>query len=339
MQEQFTELLKRPKGFVLFSALPAGGLRTTLDVVLQGMDRFLREFVAVEDEANRYTAVENVPVTTYKASAGESPAAVLVKLFRKEPNVVVVRDLVDGQTVSLLCRETAQNDRLMIGSIRAKDAAEAIAADVDAEGPAAGIRRGRLRACCASGWCGSSARRARSPTLPPPKCCNSWAFPRAASARFYRPRQPKPDEEKKEVCPECGGVGYKGQTAIFELIVVDDLMRKYAGRHAEARPAPPGRPKGRHEEPAGGRHPAGRPRRHLPAGVDAGDETVREEESKKRSGVRMRVFDVAGGRIGMRQPAKYCQDLIVRRKARHSFCRSTRQRDVFSTLTPQLSNS
>ena len=53
MQEQLTELLQRPKGFVLFSALPAGGLRTTIDVVLHGMDRFLREFVAVEEESNR----------------------------------------------------------------------------------------------------------------------------------------------------------------------------------------------------------------------------------------------------------------------------------------------
>ena len=36
----------------------------------------------------------------------------------------------------------------------------------------------------------------------------------------------KADEDKKDICRECGGVGYLGQTAIFELMIVDDLLRK-----------------------------------------------------------------------------------------------------------------
>ena len=189
MQEQLKELLHRPKGFVLFSAVPAGGLRTTLDVVLHGMDRFLREFVAVEEETNPSTAMENIPVTTYKAAAGESPASVLPKLFRTEPNVVMVRDLVDGETVSLICRETVQADRIMIGSIRAKDAAEAMLRVLMLKAAAAGIGRGDLRACCASGWCGSCATTARSLTPPATTCCN-MGIPGAASGPFIAPVSP-----------------------------------------------------------------------------------------------------------------------------------------------------
>ena len=273
MQEQFTELLNRPKGLVLFSALPAGGMRTTLDVVLRGMDRFLREFVAVEDEANRYTAVENVPVTTYKASAGESPASILVKLFRKEPNVVVVRDLVDGQTVSVLCRETVQNDRVMIGSIRAKDAAEAMVRTLMLKVPPEefaaallGVLYQRLvRKLCET---------CKEPYAPAPEVLQQLGIPPGAFLRLL----PSPSTE--------AGRGERGTLPRVQRRRLQGANRRVRTRRrrrpdaqdprrlAEARSAPPGRPKGRHEEPARGRRPPRRPRRHLPAGIDAGAETI-----------------------------------------------------------------
>ena len=38
---------------------------------------------------------------------------------------------------------------------------------------------------------------------------------------FYRPPQ-----EPEEVCPDCGGIGYKGRTGLFELMIVDDAIRR-----------------------------------------------------------------------------------------------------------------
>jgi type II secretory ATPase GspE/PulE/Tfp pilus assembly ATPase PilB-like protein len=40
---------------------------------------------------------------------------------------------------------------------------------------------------------------------------------------FYR--TPKPEEIDKP-CQECGGIGYKGRTALFELLVVNDQVRE-----------------------------------------------------------------------------------------------------------------
>ena len=72
LQEPFKEVLGQPKGFVLLSAPPAGGLRSTTNVVLRSLDRFTRECVAVEEAGNRYEEVENIPVTVYQARTGES---------------------------------------------------------------------------------------------------------------------------------------------------------------------------------------------------------------------------------------------------------------------------
>ena len=225
MQEQLAELLQRPRGFVLFSAMPGGGLRTTMDVAMHATDRFLREFATVEEATNRYKEVENIPVTTYKTAAGESPASVLPKLFHNEPNVVLVRDLVDAQTVSLLCRETVAAERLMIGSIRAKDGAEALLRVLMLKVPpqefaavVAGVLCQRLlRKLC---------DKCKEPYAPAPQVLQQLGIPEGRVRAFYRPRQPKAEEEKQEVCAECGGIGYRGQTAIFELIVVDDALRK-----------------------------------------------------------------------------------------------------------------
>ncbi len=290
MQEQFQELLKRPKGFLLFSALPAGGLRTTIDVVLNGMDRFLREFAAVEDEGSRAREVENIAVTTYKAADGQGPAAVLPKVFRAEPNVVVVRDLPDADTVGLICRDVAESDRLIMGSMRAKDCAEALLRLLVLKAPPE-----EVAAAVSAVLCQRLVRKlcdlCKEPYAPAPQVLQQLGIPAGRVRAFYRPRQPKPDEGKKDLCRECGGIGYKGQTAIFELLVARRQRPQGAGRYAEVGFAPPGRPQGRHEKPSGRGHPAGRPRRHFAAGIDARDETMKSSLGSSDLGLSPKTED------------------------------------------------
>ena len=223
VQEQLRETLEAPRGFVLFSAIPGGGLRSTMDSVLHSLDRFTREFAAVEEEASRYQEVENIPVTTYNAAAGETAAGMLPKFFRTEPNVVVIRDLVDGPMVDLMCEELA-NDRLMISTVRAKDCAEALLR-VLALGAAPGdfskavtavVGQRLIRKLC------DSCKEAYAPT---PQVMQQLGIPEGRVQAFYRPFQPNP-EEPKEPCEVCGGIGYFGRTAIFELLVVGDAVRK-----------------------------------------------------------------------------------------------------------------
>ena len=46
---------------------------------------------------------------------------------------------------------------------------------------------------------------------------------------FYQPKKPPVVPEGKKPpppCADCGGVGYKGQTAMFELLIVNDALRQ-----------------------------------------------------------------------------------------------------------------
>jgi type II secretory ATPase GspE/PulE/Tfp pilus assembly ATPase PilB-like protein len=226
MQEQLKEVLNRESGMVILSALPAGGLRTTTKVVLQGLDRFVREFSAVEDAGNRYDEVENIPVTTYNRAAGQSPADVLVRVFRAQPNVVVVRDLVDAKTLKMICDEIANEKRFAISTMRAKDAVEALLRVYAIEKAPVPEFRDEVSAVLSQRLVRKLCDKCKEPYTPAADVLKQLGLPPDKVKAFYRPPSAKADEDKRELCRECGGVGFLGQTAIFELLIVDDLMRK-----------------------------------------------------------------------------------------------------------------
>lgn len=223
MQEQLKALLAEHQGFALFSAPPGGGLRSTMDVALHVCDRYTREFAAVEDESIPYQPIENIPVTTYKSVDGQTPVDVLPRLFRTEPNVVVIRDLVNAETVSILCQEIAEN-RFIISTVRAKDCAEALLRVLVLGVPPTDlakvvtvvVNQRLVRKLC------DSCKEAYTPT---PEMLRQLGIPPGRVQAFYRPPQPNP-QEPKEPCQVCGGIGYLGRTALFELLPVGDAIRK-----------------------------------------------------------------------------------------------------------------
>jgi general secretion pathway protein E len=223
IQEQLKELLNLSQGFLLFAAPPSNGLRSSMSVILHVTDRFTREFAALEEENNRYEAVENVPVITYSAAQGQAPEDILLKVFRTEPDVVVVRDLVNAQLVSMMCREIIEK-RLLITTVRAKDCADALmrvlslgVTPLEFAKAVSGVLTHRLvRKLCES---------CKEAYVPTPQILQQLGIPQGRISAFYRPRQPDP-HRPKEICRTCNGIGYYGRTAVFELLTVGDNVRR-----------------------------------------------------------------------------------------------------------------
>jgi type II secretory ATPase GspE/PulE/Tfp pilus assembly ATPase PilB-like protein len=226
MQEQLKELLAQPKGLFLFSAPPEGGLRTLTNLGLRGSDRLTRDFIALESETAHYEEVENIPVTTFKAAGEDSFAATLARAARAEPQAIVVRDLPDTETVRLLCNQAGQ--RLVVSTIRARDAAEALLRVMLLKVPSAEfvpcvsavLSQRLVRKLC------DTCKQAYTPSA---ELIQQWGISADRVGQFYCPPvPPTKDQEKKEkekICPKCGGVGYFGRTGIFELLVLDDTVR------------------------------------------------------------------------------------------------------------------
>jgi len=224
MQQQLQELLGRSSGLVLFSAMPASGLRTTVDVTLRSMDRMVRDFAALEDESRRYAEVENVPVTTY--AGPEQVNEVLTRLLRTEPQVVVARDLINADMVRVLAKH-AQSERLVLTTIRAKDAVEALPRVLALKAPAADVAAS-VTAVLNQRLVRKLCDQCKEAYSPPAQVLQQLGIPPGRISAFYRP-----PEAAEKPCRACGGTGYVGRTAIFELLVPDDGFRRLLGSGAK----------------------------------------------------------------------------------------------------------
>jgi type II secretory ATPase GspE/PulE/Tfp pilus assembly ATPase PilB-like protein len=225
MQTQLLEMLAQPAGMFIFSSLPGGGLTTTMDVALAHLDRFVRNFVEVVDDDKPHRDTENVHPTTYSSSAGETPATVLPKLIRTYPDVIVVRDVAELDTLSILCEQVGEN-RLAITSTRAKEAVEALLRIMMLKIPPAdfapvviGVLNVRLvRKLC---------EKCKEGYPPPAEVLKQLGLPAGRIEALYRtPTQPINPKKPDEVCDACHGVGYYGRTAIFELLTVGEPIRQ-----------------------------------------------------------------------------------------------------------------
>src|SRR5436853_214660 len=89
-------------------------------------DRLLRDFVSIEDVSHRERELENIEPELYDSSKGETAATIIPQLIRKYPNVYIMRDLSDTEAAKLLIDEVKDEERLLITTVHAKSAPEAL---------------------------------------------------------------------------------------------------------------------------------------------------------------------------------------------------------------------
>ena len=221
LKDQWLQAMLMEKGVLVFAAMPEGGLTTLVDVGLLETDRLVRDFVAIEDEDDPQRDIENIEVHRYSRAKGETPAGLVPTLARKYPNVYVCRDFFDGPSAAALIEEV-EDDRLVITSVNAKEAPEALLRILQMKAPhkefaknVEGVLCTRLiRLLC------DSCKVAYEPT---PDLLKKLGIPAGKVTELFR--TPKPEEINKP-CKACNGLGYMGRTGLFELLLVDDQVRK-----------------------------------------------------------------------------------------------------------------
>ncbi len=216
--EQLRPAYEARAGFIVVSALPGGGLTSTFDALVNTTDRFVRSFAGLEEAKAKERAIENVVISTYDASAGETPASILPRVARSYPDAIVCRNLVDGATVDALCDQVAEN-RLIFGAIRARDTSEALLR-VMALGGTPGKFASAVTAVINERLIRKLCEHCREAYPPPPQVLKQLGIPPGKIEAFYRP-----PENPEKPCPECAGVGYLGRTAFFEVMIVGDSVR------------------------------------------------------------------------------------------------------------------
>lgn len=205
--EKLVGLTAIEKGLVLVSAPPASGLTTTFDIVVLSADRLLRDFISVEDAAAPPREIQNVRPIAFDARTGVTPLAALESVLQTYPNVIVTRDVRDKALVAKLV-ELAEQDKFVIMSLKAADATDAIPRILACGVPPQQLARALV---------GSVSQRLVRKLCP--KCREDYPPPAELLARLKLTPEQLPHLRKasEHGCRLCGGTGYLGRTAIFEL--------------------------------------------------------------------------------------------------------------------------
>jgi len=226
MAETLIELMKQQSGFVLFSSPPGGGLSTTVATALKSVDRFTRDFVMLQPPGLQEPEVENVQSAEYDPADEEGAGPVLDRLVREEVDAFIAPQLGDGQTAARLCQLSSEH--LVIGSIHAKEATEALLRVLLLKVPP-DLWAGSVTAVVCQRFVRRLCDACKVAYTPRPELLSKLGLPAERVKALYqppaRPQVVATDEGPPPVCPACDGVGYRGKTAIFELLTVDEKVR------------------------------------------------------------------------------------------------------------------
>ncbi len=218
-------ILAKQSGLVLFSAPPQHGLTTTQYAVLRGHDAYMNMIHSLERRP--LTELDNVTQQRFDgANRDVNYARMLQTVLRREPDIVMVGECEDRETALLATRAAAENRKIYMG-IQAKDSFDALSRylgllndnQLAAKALLGAINQRLVRILCME---------CREAFQPDPATLKKLNLSADKIERFYRP----PSEQKVSrrgkpiVCPKCQGSGYIGRTGVFELLVVDQAVRK-----------------------------------------------------------------------------------------------------------------
>jgi len=214
--EAFDRLVRRPHGIMLVSGPTGSGKTTTLYAALSRIRTGREKIVTVEDPVEyRVSGVTQVQVNP---AAGVTFATALRSILRQDPDIILVGEMRDPETAEIAVH-AALTGHLVFSTVHTNDAATGITRLLDLGVPnylvasaVQGILAQRLvRRICAH--CRDEME------LPLQLAADAGLT--GDSTRAWRGRG----------CERCRGTGYRGRVGIFELLVLDDEIRREVLSH------------------------------------------------------------------------------------------------------------
>lgn len=226
MIQEVKGLMGAPNGLFVFTARPEGGFTTLWHTGLSSTDRLMRDFAGIEVTNSREPEVMNIALKYYDPDAGQKPEDVLTTVIRNQPDALFVRRIDNPEVFGVLL-DQANSKRMCFTTVNAKDdCAEAILRLLSLKVPADEYATA-LNGVLYTRLCRRLCKGCREEFQPSVALLKRLGIPPNKVDKLYKtPTPPGPDEPKKPPCEHCGGIGYYGRVGIFELMKVDDGIRR-----------------------------------------------------------------------------------------------------------------
>ncbi len=210
----FEESLETPDGVVILSGPTGSGKTTTLYAALRRLAKpGDLHLVSIEDPVEKPVAgVTQIKVDSRQERVSFEKA--LRSVLRHDPDVVMIGEIRDGETAATALR-SALTGHLVLTTLHTNSAPGILTRLVDLGVPPY-LVASTLRLAVAQ-------RLLRRPC----RACMEWTAADAETCRKCGWDEANPPKiPKVRGCAYCGNTGYSGRTAIYEMLPVNDEVRK-----------------------------------------------------------------------------------------------------------------
>ncbi|MCB9841368.1 MAG: Flp pilus assembly complex ATPase component TadA [Phycisphaeraceae bacterium] len=209
MQAQLLDLVDRPYGMVLVTGPTGSGKTTTLYACLGKIDRNSRNVMTIEDPVEYQ--LDGISQMQVNPKRGVTFATGLRSLLRQDPDVILVGEIRDPETASLAI-QASLTGHFVLATLHTNDAPGAIPRLIDVGAEPYLVTSSLL------GVMGQRLLRRQCQA-----CKGSGLSPGGGLDRTGSPAR----------CEVCGGSTYKGRLAVYELMVMNDELRRLTAERAD----------------------------------------------------------------------------------------------------------
>lgn len=213
--------IHKPHGMILVTGPTGSGKTTTLYTVLTMLNSVEVKICTVEDPVEY--GIKRVNQTQINPATGLTFGAGLRALLRHDPDIIMVGEIRDKETAEMAIHSSLTG-HLVLSTLHTNDAAGAIPRFIDM-GMESFLLASTLNVVIAQ-------RLVRKLCT---KCIESYSLPQEMHeylSTILPSWNANQTMYKSHGCDECGMRGYKGRIGIFEILEVDEAMRKLIVKQA-----------------------------------------------------------------------------------------------------------
>lgn len=210
--QKMNHLISSPHGIILVTGPTGSGKTTTLYAALTDLNDSSRNILTVEDPIEYY--LPGIGQTQVNTKIDMSFARGLRAILRQDPDVVMVGEIRDYETVEMAI-QASLTGHLVLSTLHTNSAIGAITRLRD---------MGTEPFLLASTLIGVAAQRLVRVLCPHCKKCDLITDAERKIMQLH-------DEKAHQIChpvgcQQCATIGYIGRTGIYEIIVIDDQLKK-----------------------------------------------------------------------------------------------------------------
>lgn len=211
--EAFRKAAARPHGMILITGPTGSGKSTTLYAILSRLNTTEKHLITIEDPVEYQ--MKGITQIQVRAEIGLSFANVLRSVLRQNPDIVMVGEIRDFETVDIAIK-AALTGHLILSTLHTNDAPSAIVRLMNM-GVEPFLISSTITLIAAQRLCRKICQKCKEPYEL--AVGNLSGLPKGflgTKATFYRGKG----------CEQCNKTGYFGRVAVVEALTIDDSLRQ-----------------------------------------------------------------------------------------------------------------